>query len=200
MRIEVYINTNDIIRQLRGLSDIARKGITRSMNDAAFSLRKEWISDIERDIDNPKAFTKKVFVRKAKNADAQALTFFPDLQARYLQHVLEGEDRQVGDYATLSGSILAPVSARLNKFGNFAKGPTRWLATVEDRLKGGFVGTPGQDGRMAVYQEKRKGLKLLAVFKKRTEYDKSLDLETSAAQALTSFDSIVQKNFNYLLK
>lgn len=200
MRVDVDINVNDIMRQLQGLSALAHKGITRSMNDAAFDLRKQWMKDIEDDVDNPTTFTKRVVVRKAKDAYGEALTFFPDIQAEYLQRMVEGGKRVPGDYATLNKTILIPVKAKLNKFGNFRRGPRQWLATVEERIKGGFVGSPGggKEGK-AVYQPTRSGLKLLAIFTKQSNYSKRLDLERSADQAVRSFDSIVQKNFNVLL-
>ncbi len=197
MRIDVDINADDIIRQLNGLGELARKGITRSMNDAAFSLRKDWIRDVEEDITDPVGFTKRIVVRKAANAEGEALTFFPDIQAEYLSKILEGVARRAGDYATLNKSILIPVKAKLNKFGNFRRSPRAWLATVEERVKGAFVGGPG--GGKAVYQPTRSGLKLLAVFVRQSNYKQSLDLETSAENAVGVFDQVIQKNFNSLL-
>lgn len=202
--VNVQINTNEILRQLRGIETIVNKAIVRGLNDAAFGLRQFWLADINTFVDNPTAFTRKVFVNKARPGNLTATTFFPRVQSEYLQKITEGGVRRAGDYATLDRTVLLPVKARLNKFGNLSLGPRRWLATIEERTKGGgaFVGSPsGKGGRQAVYQRMRNGkLKLLAVFSKTVDYDRDqLPLAKTARLFSTDADRFMQDNLNKLL-
>lgn len=199
--IEVDINVTQIIRELRGIEVNVNKGLSRGLNDAAFGLRRFWIADIKTFLDNPVAFTKKVFVKKSTPSNLVALTFLPPIQAQYLQNVVEGGVREVGDYASLSSSLLVPVNARVTAAGNFPQGPVRWLARLEERLRGAFVGAPGDSGRSAVYQRLRSGrLKLLAVFRQTVEYEKTLPLEATTATYVDQADREIQKNLDKLLQ
>lgn len=199
----VDINADDIIRQLRAIGDTANKALSRGLNDSAFGLRQFWISDINTFIHNATAFTRKVFVKKSDPNNLIALTFLPSIQSEYLNKVIEGGVRRPGDYATLNGEILVPVGARLNKAGNFPLGPKRWLASLEERIKGAFVGVPGdEEGKQgAVYQRLRNGrLKLLAVFEQAIEYDDQLPLEKTTETYASQAEREMQKNLDRLLR
>ena len=201
-QIEININVDDIVRQLRGIKGLAEKGISRGLNDAAFGLRTFWIADLNTFLDKPTAFTKKVFVKKSTPDNLTALTFLPRIQSEYLNLAIEGGVRRVGDYATLDGAILTPVKARVNTFGNFASGPKRWLATVQQRIKKSFIGSPdGSGDSNAVYQRLAKGrLKLLAVFRETIQYEKQLPLERTTETFVDDADRIMQKNLDRLLR
>lgn len=194
----IKVNINDVIKQLKGIEKEVHIGVSRGLNDAAFGLRGMWLDDINTLVDDPTAFTKKVFVKKARPDNLVSKTFIPPLQSEYLNKITEGGVRRPGDYATLSNSVLSPVKARLNKAGNFATGPKRWLATLNTRIKGGgaFVGSPtGASGQGAVYQRLKKGkLKLLAVFADSVEYEQRLDLERTTETFISEADRIIEKN------
>lgn len=201
-RITVDINVADILRQLRGIEGQANLAISGGLNDSAFGLRRFWQADINTFVDRPTNFTRKVFVKKSSPSNLIALTFLPRIQAEYLTPLVEGGLRRPGDYGTLSDDILVPVNARLNKFGNFPLGPKRWLGRLEERIRGGFVGSPqgGDEGRGAVYQRLARGrLKLLAVFRQTVDYDKTLPLEETTETFAPEADKLMQQNLDRVL-
>lgn len=209
-RVTVDIDVTTLKRQLRAIGDRSDKAFASGLNDAAFELRRKWISDIDRRIHKPKAFTRKVFVKKARDNNLVATTFIPRIQSEYLRNIIEGRDRTPGQIGTLSSSTLVPVKARLTVQGNFPRGSAvRWLATVEQRLKGAFVGTPGRgralDGGLgdspAVYQRQKSGqLKLLAVFRQRVSYNKQLPLDRTTEEFVPEVDSIIQRNVERFIR
>jgi len=203
-QIEIDINADEIIRELRGIGELTNKALSAGINNAAFGLRKFWIADMNVFLHRPSFFTKKVFVRKSKPDNLIAITLLPKLQAEYLSKVIDGGIRRPGDYATLNGQILSPVNARLNKLGNFPRSPKRWLATVEEKIKGSFVGSPGgpdSDNRKAVYKRlKNNKLKLLAIFVQTVEYDKQLPLEKTTETYAPAADQAIQKQLERFLK
>ena len=201
-RISVDIDVKRITRQLKLIGVDARKGLSGGLHDAAFQLRSLWIADINRFIDNPKPFTKKVFVKKSNPDNLISTTFLPPIQSEYLKNVIEGGLRRPGDIGTLSATILIPVNARLTKAGNFPRGSAvRWLATVEEKIKGAFVGsTGGEEGRTAVYQSFKSGkIKLLAVFERTIQYDRQLPLEKTTEQFAGRADDILQRSLDRVL-
>ena len=203
--ISVSINTEQIMAALRGIEEDALKAVSGGLNDMAFGLRTNWIQDIEQNVNNPTSFSKKVFVNKSTPKNLTSSTYIPRLQSEYMGGIIEGGVRRVGDYASLKSNLLVPVKARINKFGNLPLGPKRWLGTLEDRIKGSFVGSPDggsseKGGQAAVYQRLKRGkLKLLAIFKKTIDYDKALPLYETAEVFTTDADDIMQRNLERVL-
>ena len=203
--VEVTINITQIQRSLRGLNTNLNKAIVQALNDAAFELRKLWRADIRTFVDQPTSFTvgrQNVLVRKAKPNNLISQTFIAPLQARYLQDIVEGGVREIGDLAVTSLGSVVPDKAKLNRFGNFPGGPKRWLAGIEenDDYDGeGFVGTPGFSGegigpRPAVYERLSGGaLRLLAVFEKTVQYDITIPLEKTVELTVDTFDQIFDR-------
>lgn len=195
MPVEVSINIPKLKSSIALLDKDLRKAISSGLNDAAFGLRKVWLDLIEEKIDRPTPFTKKVFVNKAKPDNLQSETFIPPIQSEYLRHMIEGEDRKVGDIGSLPKTLLLPTNnVKLDKYGNFKQGPRRFFSTLG---KNAFIGKPSEDSnaRTAVYEyNKRDGrLKLLAVFQRMTSYKKTLPIEEAAEDYAKQADEILNK-------
>lgn len=203
MVLEIKINADAVARQLSSIQSLLNKAIADTLTEGARDLQKLWKADIKTFLHRPSSFTQRVFSIRARKDNLVAVTFLPDIQSEYLSLSIGGGLRRVGDVQSLANDLLIPVDKRratTNIAGNFPTGPRKWLATVESRFKGAYIGPPGADGRGAVYQRQKSGLKLLAVFEQTVEYDKILDLERTAELSVKNVDDIMQKNFDLLLK
>lgn len=194
--LQVSFDVRELKARFPVIASEIDKGTIRALNDAAFQLRQEWIDDVVANTDKPVAFTKRVFVRKADDGNFESRTFFPEQQSKYLSLLLEGGRRRPGDVGTLRRTILLPVNARLNSSGNFPQGPKRWIATVEERIKGAFViplqgrSTAG-NARSGVFQRLKARLKLLAIFEESVDYPAQLPLDKSVAEMQDKFEKIL---------
>lgn len=195
MAVTVNVNVSDIKKNLAAIDQDISKAIVDGLNDAAFGLQKIWLDLISSKIDNPTSFTKRVFVKKSTPENFTALTFIPPIQSEYLWFMIEGEDRKPGDIASLNKSLLIPVNSKLNKYGNFSYGPRRWLGTVDESIKGSFVGKPrGPNSRTAVYQRLKTGrLKLLAIFVDHVKYKTTLPIDKTTEDFASKADQLMQE-------
>lgn len=190
---EVIIDTDKLKKDIRVLVGLLNKEIASGINDSAFQLRKIWLDLIDEKIDSPTKFTKRVFVKKATPENLEGVVFIPPLQSEYLRYMVDGETRKVGDVATLKRSILIPIGNKLDRFGNFKFGPKRWIATLEEKVKGAYVADTSKGGK-AVFQNKRGGKsKLLAVFKTLVPYKQTLPLEQAAEDFAPVAEKIIEK-------
>ena len=176
VQTNISVDVKDLVKTLDRYGVDAEKFLQGAINDSAFNIRKLWLDAIKSKIDSPSPFTtngRTVLVEKARGADIAATVYVQPTQAAYLSKLIEGGVRKAGDLATVGRSVLVPVKATLDKYGNFRGSPKGYLGSLEEKVKGAYVGTPdgSEDGRRAVYQRSKKGaLKLLAVFVDTTKY------------------------------
>lgn len=207
---DVKVDATSVVKALSRISDNAPKVLIRGINDAAFILRKAWLSLITSNIDRPVNFTKQVFVDKAQENKLEALVFIPDIQSEYLKFMVEGGTRKGGDYGTYPDQILAPVGVKLNKQGNFpGGGPKRYLGAIASGALGEdvFIGSPNEfnnergNGKRAVYEIQKDGrLKLMAVFVEMEKYKKTLPLYDEAEKISDTVVDAISKQIDELLR
>ncbi len=196
INVGVNIDTTNVIKRLRIISNQVNDKLAKGINDAAFGLRSEWLKGIDQKIDHPSKFTRRVFVKKAAPDNLVGEVYLPPTQAEYLSPMITGGDRKPGGVASLRDDLLIPYNGPiLDMAGNFTGGPRKWLATIEQKNEDIFVGSPSaKTPRKAVYERLSTGrLRLVAFFSKQVEYKKTLDLEGMTEDYQPTVDSIFSK-------
>ena len=146
-------------------------------------------------IDRPTAFTKRLtLIKKARTQDLTAIVFIPGRKEEYMQyHIFGGTE-------TKGKAIAAPVSVKLNKFGNTPKGQR--AASLLKKPKH-FSGIPkGRSGPAGVWKRMgRKGgrdkLKLMHVYKPSLHYRKRFPYFKIAEKVVTN---VLVRNMNREIK
>ncbi|MBS1014476.1 hypothetical protein ACE4RV_06305 [Acetobacter persici] len=187
----------DITRASASLSDLHKQipfMAATALNDVAFQVQRaenEAMTDI---FHNPRPFTQRATqVEKATKSSLEAVVSLRPDQARYLEPYEDG-----GEHATSGNntSLLVPVDAKTDQYGQMTKGSVARLTARSDT----FVGV-GPKGVMGIWQRvkpaalgrkgKRKGvretkpaLKLLVRFVPNQQVHKRLGFRERAAEVV----------------
>lgn len=171
----------------RGLNGLARSqlpfAIALGINEVAAQVVEAEKIGLARDFDRPAPVTTRgLYISRASKRRLVGVVGFKRVQAGYLERQATGGTRRAKRRA-----VVVPVNARLNKYGNMAKGSIKrslakpevfsgkvnGVAGVWQRPKGGRSGGAGSRG-------KRKGLKLLAIYAASVKYDARLKFQPRA--------------------
>jgi len=181
------IDTRPIERRLNGLANSQLPfALALGINEVAGQISEAEQVGLARDLDRPAPVTKRgLFVSRATKRRPVGVVGFKRVQASYLATQATGGTRRAKGKA-----IVVPVGQRLNKYGNMPKGALKRALTKPDVFSGEINGVAGiwqrpkrgarrtksgghGAGRVATVG-KRKGLKLLAIYKDSVKYSPRL--------------------------
>jgi hypothetical protein len=174
MKINVRSNTDKIIKEMGSKAKKqAPYATSKAINVVAKSCQKEIQKQINSQIDNPTAFTKKgTFVKYSNKNDKPivAIVGINDIQARYLLYVEDG-----GVSIAIGKAKPVPVDSFKNKAGNIPRGKIKRILSDKKRY---FSGTPNGGGRPSgLYQRpgttsnaRSPKLRMLASWQKQTRH------------------------------
>jgi hypothetical protein len=185
--LEMSIDTRAIERRLNSLATSQLPfAVALGINDVAGQIQEAEQTSLARDLDRPAPFTKRgLFVSRASKRRLVGVVGFKAAQASYLETQATGGRRRAKGKA-----IVVPVGQRLNKYGNMPRGSLKRALAKPDVFSGTIKGVAGiwqrpkrgarrtksggaQSGRVATVG-KRKGLKLLAIYKDSVKYSPRL--------------------------
>lgn len=185
--LEMSVDMRAIERRLNGLAATQLPfAVALGINDVAGQISEAEQSSLARDLDRPAPFTKRgLFVSRASKRRLVGVVGFKRVQASYLEAQATGGKRRAKGKA-----VVVPVGQRLNKYGNMPRGALKRALAKPDVFSGTVKGVAGiwqrpqrgkrrtksggaQSGRTATVG-KRKGLRLLAIYKDNVNYSPRL--------------------------
>jgi len=185
--LEMSVDTRAIERRLNSLAASQLPfAVALGINDVAGQIREAEQSSLARDLDRPAPFTKRgMFVARASKRKLTGVVGFKRIQAGYLEMQATGGKRRAKGKA-----VVVPVGARLNKYGNMPRGSLKRALAKPDVFSGTVKGVAGvwQRPKRGTRRTKaggarsgatgtvgkRKGLKLLAIYKASVRYSPRL--------------------------
>jgi len=184
----IAVNVRSNLKQLtKDLDDIAQKQIPFAMaltltKTVQSAQRSEKIA-MDRQLDRPTPFTKRgVAIHKATKTNWQARVFIKDIQAAYLQWVVDGGTRK-----PKKKSHVLPVAIKRNKYGSIPRGKVQKLLQRADVFSGVVKGVAG------IYQRTRRGIQLLLAFESVAKYKPQYQFYEVAEKRVKQ---VVVRNFN----
>lgn len=189
----------DVTRAIASLSDMEKQipfMAATALNDVAFQVQRaenEAIGDI---FHNPRPFTQRATqVQKATKSNLQAVVSLRAAQARYLDPYEDG-----GEHATSGNntSLLVPVEAKTDQYGQMTKGAIARLVAREDTFVGigpkGIMGiwqrikpvAAGRKGKRNGIRQAKPGLRLLVRFVPNQQVHKRLSFKDRAERIVSS--------------
>ncbi|KAA8387052.1 hypothetical protein FOH24_07085 [Acetobacter tropicalis] len=188
----------DITRASASLSDLQKQipfMAATAINDVAFQVQRaenEAMGDI---FHNPRPFTQRATqVEKATKANPRAVVSLRPAQARYLEPYEDG-----GEHATAgnNSSLLVPVDARTDQYGQMTKGAIARFVSRDDTFVGigpkGIMGiwqrvkpaAVGRKGKRNGIRQAKPALKLLVRFVPNQQVHKRLGFKERAVRIVT---------------
>ncbi|QDF14297.1 minor tail protein [Dinoroseobacter phage vB_DshS-R4C] len=163
----------------RALSDIGRRQLPFAMmlaiNKTLQEIQINTVKRLRRALDRPTPFTLRAFaIRRARKTSLRGSIFAKDIQADYLTYAEEGGTRRPRRRV-----LLQPKGARLNKYGNLARGGLpRIIGRANTFVGAPFGGAGGVWQRMGGKRNPK--LRLLVLFIKRATYRRRLGFRGGA--------------------
>jgi hypothetical protein len=177
--LQMSVDTRAIERRLNSVAKSQLPfAVALGINDVAGQIAKDEQSSLDRDLDRPAPFTKRgLFVARASKRKLSGVVGFKRVQAEYLALQATGGNRRAKRKA-----VVVPVNQRLNRYGNMPKGALKRALAKPNTFSGTVNGIGGvwqrpdrgkrRDGSRGT--KRRKGLKLLAVYKDSVSYSPRL--------------------------
>lgn len=158
-------HSDDIAKASRRIRDIAAKqtpfATSVAINETANQAKRALEVQLPRYIDRPTPFTMRAFgVKRSTKRNQQAQIFVKAIQEEYLQFAIYGGTRKPKGRA-----IVVPKAARLNKYGNLARGGIKRLLQKQNVFSGEINGVSG------IWERGKSGrLKLLVSYADQARY------------------------------